>query len=309
MRSHNPAASGFLRKLQLEACKRSGVPYARVSEFEAIGTSTEDLVTDFIKRLGSNYSNLSEIPVGTLPTWDFNASIRAPGGFQIIVLNWGLIQSLTHLTFATIQAVRSKSLTLIAETAVTCAIGIRYGANALRWPALPDVPSELKSFADLQVTSEVLFVLCHEFGHSLLGHLDNPSIVRCSLAEKNPTIIEYYSHQQNKEFDADRKAIDLLQQGWGMAKDIAYGAVYRLFRLLRLYELMFPYRNAPVSHPPALERWKRIEDHWQLGISEIERQIGESDQQATKIFFDRLDAMVLEAQKTDPRLLRAVERE
>lgn len=302
--------ANYLRKLQKEACGYYKIPFEKFNEAETVITNLTNAVIQRLERLGQPYADLLKIPIGSLPIWDFNASICDVEGHQIIVLNWGLRYSLESLNQAivamveNVENVENKDIMPLVETALTCSFAIRYGALAfaIKWPAIPEITC--RSAFSKMIVSQIAFVLCHEYAHALLGHLNNT--IRFNLPSGNPVIIESFTHEQNHEFDADQKAIDLLNKVLEDEKDICYGAVYRFFRLVHLCEIMYPTDEPSVSHPPAIKRWDKIESSWPWGTDQSNREIGLEDFRATKRFFDMIDDAIINIQKENPDFLKTI---
>jgi len=94
-----------------------------------------------------------------------------------------------------------------------------------------------------------LFVLLHEYGHILLGHLDSATV-----ADKDGLKVFLTNHTQ--EFEADAFGNQRLEARLG---DAAAMTVATLFRFLDLIEhLLHGASRGTNIHPPAKERWLRI---------------------------------------------------
>lgn len=125
-----------------------------------------------------------------------------------------------------------------------------------------EVPKEIDEEVNTYVTWEILFVLAHEFSHSILGHLDDNNMIRCI---DNNKISVIYNQSQKQEFEADIKAVKILGDALGYHNTI--GATLKFFLALDLFEQakeqIFPSINSYKTHPKAIERIRNIYDFFE----------------------------------------------
>jgi len=120
-------------------------------------------------------------------------------------------------------------------------------ASTLTCPSLP--PPSINEPTGLTVTMIQAFVLLHEYGHVILGHL-NPSDT--TLVEMtNKGAIEVYNISQNQEFAADAFAL----QAFPFKLEAAYFAGL-LFKFFQTSETFLSVHST--THPPSSARWERI---------------------------------------------------
>lgn len=305
---HNKAKE-YLQELQSAYLKATGVSVTLFNRFQSEGGRIEDVSSELIGRLGEEGDALRSVPIGFLPAWDFNAMVDPGWGEPIIVVNWALGYCLVKFNEAVVVAVETQNLQPAREMALACAIAVGYGVHAVKWPNWESQEDSRKVIN--RVTSfQTDFILCHEFAHVLLGHMNLATTTRVHLPGASHVSVNRYNHSQFEEFDADNKAVHMLGKIHGDRKDAYYGTIYTLFGLMHLYEIIFSAKLLPLqerSHPPAVERWKKISEHWQWGQSQFDKKTGLNHAQANKVFFDEMEKFVRWAQQQDSKLLNLLE--
>lgn len=228
--------------------------------------------------LGSDREKVSKIPVGLLPTRLINAStIRTPRNGSVILLDSAVLYSLPFLlrSYFALDSWRTSdpfcrdhSEEEFAQTIILlayfCASGnVNYlkQAPALKCPSIPDYDETTTYFA----FQTEIFILLHEYAHVISGHL-NSGINSIHIGKSIP--VEIYTKAQFQEFEADRFAISKIveySKGESKATDNIVGPSL-LFCLFGLVEAIFKKKGRflPYTHPPAVERWKRIREYVNL---------------------------------------------
>jgi hypothetical protein len=224
---------------------------------------------------------LTSIPVGLLPSRELNAcAIRTPSNGAVIILNQGVIGQLMYVCRCTLSFISWQSNTPFCRDAsqgdyAKALIGlakyvmtgdskyiVRF-KDVLQFPSLSDYEETTILFCQLME----LFILLHEYGHVVKGHLNSASI-RTAFDGELPELQEY-SKSEQQEFEADQYAINqLIQKGveGGLRQsDIALcaGLVMKFFELC---EAVSPsdHTSGTRTHPPARDRWEKIKTHTSL---------------------------------------------
>lgn len=223
---------------------------------------------------GPDRPALEDIAVVMLPTGGLNARVFAsPEGGTAVVLNHGVLISLqfivrTLLAFITWHDEKPFCRDASQEDYAHALVGLaryvagsdmrvfeKYGAS-LRFPSLSPFDQTTIS---LSVMTEI-FMLLHEYGHLVLGHLKRPLIV-ASRVEATPAVAEF-NQAQLDEFDADAYATTRMLEaveGQMTASDVALaaGILLRFFSLCERLQGRDP-PAATSSHPSAASRWERV---------------------------------------------------
>lgn len=219
-------------------------------------------------------SVLVDIPAGTLATLDFNAcAIKTKDNDRAIVLNIGVNTFLHAVSNSFVGSVVSPMVNLPSFVSITDAIATsaQYAAlSTLGWPKHgltktsgfkePGLMNAVSSLTD----STSAFIIGHEFGHFLCGHLDDSNVKVSNLASKgNIDSLEFYQQSIDQEFEADETGFDLCIK-WHKHTHTgqyqgAYLAIIFAFRLMELTEAFAPGGNGISSHPPTPDRRKKFE--------------------------------------------------
>ncbi|HEY4640462.1 MAG TPA: hypothetical protein VII75_03895 [Thermoanaerobaculia bacterium] len=163
------------------------------------------------------------------------------------------------------KIVAAEELPLALNTAIVATFFHR----ANYWTPIP------RTFAHRELTSRCLwlmdvFILSHEIGHAVRGHLDATNEDDVTVGEEVVTVART---EREQEFEADRYAIELIRAGetagglflpgadrntfWNSAYATLswlfciFGAIERIRLRLEMPSVM--------SHPEAAERWKRLD--------------------------------------------------
>lgn len=163
------------------------------------------------------------------------------------------------------KVVSAEELPLALNTAIVSTFFHR----ANYWTPIPE------KFAHRELTSRCLwlmdvFILSHEIGHVVRGHLDTPNEDDVALGEEVVTAAHTEGEQ---EFEADRYAIELMRVGEtigglflpGADRKVFWNSAYAglswLFSILGAIEKIRLRLDLPsaLSHPEAAERWERLD--------------------------------------------------
>jgi hypothetical protein len=238
---------------------------------------------------------LSKIPIGSLPSLAFNAeTLRSPSGDPIIGICSGLMATLFEVSswyVASVPVARSQPEVDFAEaTQMIFRLVVFHYTRSHEW--LPPKPFRTTKYERMELAGGLFanamnFVIGHEYGHVLLGHVADAGTVDhdCLKGGSIPPL-KVFDFSHNREFEADLEGIRLVltfsranHHGWPGAG--AAGAILAL-QFLRLREELFPPREPSRTHPPATERLHRARrailndagDEWR---SDVEAQIAPLD--------------------------------
>ena len=142
------------------------------------------------------------------------------------------------------------------------------------WTPIPDDDFAHRELTNRWVWLMSVFLLAHEVGHIMLNHFDDAptrdAIFR-SHASADPVAVLRPGHRE--EFEADQYAIELMfqaERNGGLIKpgtdpkdfwNSAYVTLGWLFSILGAIETLALRLEVPMpdTHPPAAERWSRID--------------------------------------------------
>lgn len=229
-------------------------------------------------------SQVEHVPVAILPTRRLNGfAIQTPRKGKLVVLDFGII---VHLSLLAMIFRYYYAACLSAESSG----GIAPGTFGFMFRCLAQfcVTGDLEQLdeIDFQGLSAYgshhtylimeLFVILHEYGHIILGHLDDSNVRKTIIGNENEirdfgrsssaksTIVEY-SRSQLDEFEADLFAFNKLRIGLRELETSAtevlspIGLVLNLFHFCEVLSKSF-YGVLPGSdtHPAARDRWDRL---------------------------------------------------
>lgn len=227
---------------------------------------------------GPDRDRLAHIPLVLMPTGALNARVfSAPSGLPILVLNQGFI-ALAQMIISAILSYISwhddepfcrdapqsdYGAAIVALAAAVASSDPRVllpHRKTLRFESLGEFNRDVEMWLELIEG----FVLLHEYGHILGGHLVAPSAGRAT----DDIPASEYSRSHVNEFEADQYAVErFLQVGGSQLRstDVAFNAGL----LLRFYALVerMAGRVGSDSHPPAIDRWARIKTLTSLDAS------------------------------------------
>lgn len=117
---------------------------------------------------------------------------------------------------------------------------------------------------------QLIFVVAHEFSHSLLEHLDDNNLISCCVNNKSTNLV--YNQSQKQEFEADINAIKLVN-GSIKTSDII-GVAINFFLFMDLYEQakeqIYPSATNYKTHPKAADRIKNILEYYKEDANEYD---------------------------------------
>lgn len=211
--------------------------------------------------------------VGEIITGEVNANVhRARNGF-IVLINDGLLLFAHQICVlaglscdpAARNAARVTELARCVEETVLAYVERGDSTYAHR----PDYP--LGRIGNVVATVRnvcEMFVVAHEYGHILGGHLDRAN-TRALPGSPDVKVIE---KNWSEEFEADEYGANIMSQ-WGTKsghhpKAVIGGCMFALFLLLAIDRIRAKRDGVPFedpgseSHPPVLNRIERLGDHF-----------------------------------------------
>jgi hypothetical protein len=163
------------------------------------------------------------------------------------------------------------------------------------WTPIPDDGFAHREYTDSWVWLMSVFLLGHEVGHVMRNHLDG-ALVREAMFRSHPggSRAAVLQPEHREEFEADQYAIELMLQGersGGLMKpgtdrkvfwNSAYVTLGWLFTILAAIGALSRRLEIPIpdTHPPAADRWSRIDaltrdrapiDRGTIGFAELMR--------------------------------------
>jgi len=220
-----------------------------------------------LKMIGKHDESLDRVLVACMPTRILNAAAwSTPRGGALIVLDQGVIAQLGTLVRAFVayhtweqpepychdhsKAAFGRTIQYLA------AYSISGDMNWLKRIETYDCPSLRLHDPVVEYLSVgiELFIMLHEYGHIILGHLSTAAVTPMKLAAGNEVTILVNSVDQ--EFQADEFAFKTYASTGVKPWDVALSAGL-MMHFFHLGEMLAP---APTvkTHPPSLERWSRI---------------------------------------------------
>ncbi len=239
---------------------------------------------DFIRHLAqqlvlyndlSSNSSTAHIPVGTLPTLDFNAAaIKTNNGDRILVLNTGIVVFMSEVlnsflgTLTTpflkpLWSQKEAAFRIIQWTIAVSTGTAKFGIS--KTPFFTDL--NLMAASGSVGDNARIFILGHEYGHFFLNHLNDARTEIKQLIPTNDNYpIEYYIKNFVQEFDADMKGFEFCIS-WCKAThkgkyQVSFFSIIFVFHLLRLIELTTINSNDELTHPPSLLRREKFEEKY-----------------------------------------------
>jgi hypothetical protein len=226
--------------------------------------------------LGKDKDRVAAIPVGLLPTRELNgAAVWTPRGGAVILLNnsvfWAL--PLIFFSYAALDSwdtddALTKALPDVAFAEALLDLAAFCATDDIRH--LTDVGHVMRALIDGDSEEQVIknavfmecFVLLHEYGHVLCGHLKPDETTTLAMRSADDALVTSRTHWDH-EFEADAFAVKyMLRSGSGQlrATDVAVwpGLVLQFFGLVELVGSSLGVAQAPATHPPARERWERV---------------------------------------------------
>ncbi len=240
------------------------------------GIVIESFRREALRCMGHLASQVAQIPVGFMPTGEFNAfAVKAPSGGHVVILNSGL-ESALQLVFHSYLAIatypfdhafdRSHDILDFVQSIVMVADSVATGTpdgvvNMPTWDCHEKVLQDDTMLMFVLIAD--VFVMLHEYGHVVCGHLEGAATRRMLMGDSEEEVV-LLSHTQ--EFEADEFALRHLRN---FSPAIPFAQIFYpvgvFFRFLDLCEEIGG-RQPSVTHPPALQRWQRLKSL----VSELE---------------------------------------
>lgn len=279
-----------------------------IEEFKKLFISPFSKEEDYLRHLSrqivqfnnlENNYEIASIPVGTLPTNDFNASaIKTDNGERVIVLNSGIVVFMSEVINSFLGTLSTSFLSplwtfneaavrIIQSTTAFSSGAAKFGLTQTPTFTNPELIMASGSIGD----TARIFILAHEYGHFLLGHFDD-SITKVRQLIPNSTShpIEFYIQQQEQEFEADVKGFELCIEWCKKTHNgnyqIAYLSIILAFHLINLIEINTTISDEALTHPPSSLRRKKFEDiYFDNFDEEIKSEINYLDDFMNKIIY------------------------
>lgn len=152
------------------------------------------------------------------------------------------------------------------EDAIAClmiAIRTMFMTEALDFDIDPrgDLPDKIHSECTALVSTQLGFVVGHEFAHHLLGHLDRGALTAVPRgvmpSDKEMDDVRYYSPRQKEEFEADAGALLHVQDDTDAVLEMLNGATYFFLCLDVFYavsDYISPKVRSAMTHPSPIDR-------------------------------------------------------
>jgi hypothetical protein len=221
---------------------------------------------------------MENIPCGTLFTMDPNAMAIITCDRQngpVVIVDWTLWAMTYQFTLFTMEYITTKPKDSIAASRfverlfdVGKAFASRLQAGKL---IMDDVGADLKSLCLTFQRSVIGFIIAHEYGHIVLGHLDK--------SDQQTETASYCKFRKSwdQEFEADKTGVQLSFNFLRNLNEEHYGQTDRdfvvispLLAILMIHHLegFAPRRADERTHPPALERFEKLHDQLAGKISD-----------------------------------------
>ena len=228
----------------------------------------------------------AHLVAGALFTNDLNAeAVRAANGGWLLLINQGLMlfaYKLARVIACQLEP-RDDGVPQIAEQLAYAELEEVFSSLALHGvPVGGDVPlsrNQFRTATSLTVAAEH-FVLSHELGHHVLGHLDDGGVAHLMLRS---TPVAMARMDWHREFAADAFALGSLvpldttsDRSITAENRQAFGGIFFLFKILDLYEGLMARLAAKKkivaaqprdTHPPPHDRFEALA---QIASSELD---------------------------------------
>lgn len=274
--------------------------------------------------LGECTASLESVPVGCVPLVDVGAcSVRTPQNGAVVLLNQGLETALglfVSCLWTYMEARKQDTTTEIADEAfhaieaMAIVVSASPGRTLENWGTHPLIrqllggPSKAEVFAAEYVSVAQTFVLLHEYGHIILGHLKPANVERKLLGQS--VGVDVYQTNRGEEFAADefaasRIVTSMRDAGYPTTAESAL-AIGMLFKYFEMRDICFRVNYAAPNrtHPPPRERWAKVHQLFDVGPGRFDA-LTWLDQNLA-LLRDTLTDLVAQAVRTwgEPRLER-----
>lgn len=251
--------------------------YNRSEHWDFEHVIDDSLFAEF-KRLVSKeafFDEIKDIPCGMTYDSDPNGQCIKTQYGNIITVSAMLKEFLYYMNLFYLGYVQRKIPDSVTANSLVLAIRIMFKNEALDFELDPrgEIPSEINDELTIRTTGEILFVIAHEFSHSILNHLDSSNVLE---AEDNYV---YYNQSQMQEFEADRNAIYILKTflGEGPAVACAIGFFMAIDVYEQAKEQVYPSIGHVKTHPDAVSRMERLLEEFPVSGFELQELLSIND--------------------------------
>ncbi|TET44166.1 hypothetical protein E3J62_11120 [candidate division TA06 bacterium] len=178
--------------------------------FSNPGEKLRPLLTDILSNLPPGCDTiLSDVYAGEFPLEEINASVLAPGGGILILLNWGLVKAfhewaklIVNIAFGELAPEFGLDAELKSPVALLKESMREYIDNG-EIPAFPMYATDQKAVLSAVLgAAAAQFVLAHECAHAILGHLENDEVSLVDEVEADRVAVEILLHNADLRPDA-----------------------------------------------------------------------------------------------------------
>lgn len=219
----------------------------------------DDSIIDLFKALISLeefYDDIKDIPCGMTYDSDPNGQCIKTQYGNIITISAILKEFLFYMNLFYMTFYRQDVPEDVTRHALVLAIRIMLQVEALDFELDPrgDIPPEINEELTTYTTFGILFILAHEYSHSILNHLDTRNIIE---TEDNYV---YYNQNQLQEFEADKHAIHIMKSFTDEETALSYAVNF--FMSIDLYEQVKEQISPSITHykthPEPVDRIKHL---------------------------------------------------
>jgi len=262
------------------------------------GVSDSSMTTDVCDVLAVNIlgalphnqrSILEQYPIIVLPTREVNAMcIAGPSEGAVIAIDYGLMSFLNVLNKTVLCRFNRYGMepTLgLSEAAnkIQEAMDHFFGAygDAPRWPVSPKRMLIASALSNVQVA----FVVGHELGHVISGHLGKKAVAPVVESKAFSEPVYSFEKLYDQEFAADRESAKLVLNHFAKVYDPLFGpnepsysqaGVDIFFTYLDMIESVLNLENVSKTHPPCNQRRAKLREAMWENIPEPSRQLAET---------------------------------
>jgi hypothetical protein len=234
---------------------------------------------------------LDRIAIGVLPTKSVNASVRQIPTGVVIAFDFGTISFMLALN----KILMSRVTLFNFEPTLDLRTAASRGAQAVKsfsgdeeFPSFAVTPKRMLVSAALS-NVQTAFIVGHELGHFLLGHLRH----HCEGWREQARSDNYYM-----EFAADARGAELVASSFRRSHDLVFGAgdtvlgqagVDIFFTYMLFMERVVELPIASPNHPPMSERRLRLRERFWNDLPEPARALATAAEQTFDAFAEILE--------------------
>lgn len=229
-------------------------------------------------------AQIEDCPIVVLPTKQVNAFIMpSPGKGAVIAVDFGILSFMNALNKITICRMHGFGMEPVISPgdakrmmrqAFEYFFGDRENRQLPRWPISPKRLLVASTLSNVQVG----FIVGHEIGHAVLGHLDEAPAVE---SERVDARVFSFADHLKEESDADLEAAKLLMAHFKKIYDPMFGssepsysqaAIDILFTYLEGIEKWTGHAESE-THPVAALRKKKLREFTWKKMPEMSREV------------------------------------